>query len=492
MSPGISAGDKVLVDGHLVTVGEELAASCGDGDSIVAAGEPPTLRRVPARSSRIVNEAVGRAEAAFAALRGCTDEQVTRFFARAGELLADASVRRTLSAANERDLASAAERGRSTARLALTDAMLAGMAESLEMWRTLPVRAEEPISSLDHGSWIVEEWRSPLGIVGFVFEGRPNVLIDATGTLKSGNCAVFRIGGDALGTARAVMGEVIAPALADSGLPADCLVLIDDTEHAAGWALFGDRRLALAVARGSGEAVRDLGSIARRAGTPASLHGTGGAWMIVDTDDLGRVGAAVEHSLDRKVCNTVNVVCVTERRAEQVVPAVVAAAERAASARGVRPRFHAATELARRFGIDDEPIEVMRPGGVVLEPRCSAISVDELGREFEWEQNPELALVIVADADEAVELCNRQSPRFVVSALADEAETERIWRGVDAPFFGDGFTRWVDGQFALGRPELGLSNWQFGRLFGRGGVLSGDSAFTVRLRVRQRDPDLRR
>ncbi len=53
-------------------------------------------------------------------------------------------------------------------------------------------------------------------------------------------------------------------------------------------------------------------------------------------------------------------------------------------------------------------------------------------------------------------------------------------------------TRWVDGQFALNRPELGLSNWEFGRLFGRGGVLSGDSAFTLRTRVTQDDPDLGR
>jgi glutamate-5-semialdehyde dehydrogenase len=53
-------------------------------------------------------------------------------------------------------------------------------------------------------------------------------------------------------------------------------------------------------------------------------------------------------------------------------------------------------------------------------------------------------------------------------------------------------TRWVDGQYALNRPELGLSNWQFGRLFGRGGVLSGDSVFTVRTRAYQSDPDLGR
>jgi glutamate-5-semialdehyde dehydrogenase len=74
----------------------------------------------------------------------------------------------------------------------------------------------------------------------------------------------------------------------------------------------------------------------------------------------------------------------------------------------------------------------------------------------------------------------------------DVQEQDRFWARVDAPFVGNGFTRWVDGQYAFDRPELGLSNWQHGRLFGRGGVLSGDSVFTVRTRAVQSDPDLRR
>ena len=57
---------------------------------------------------------------------------------------------------------------------------------------------------------------------------------------------------------------------------------------------------------------------------------------------------------------------------------------------------------------------------------------------------------------------------------------------------GNGFTRWVDGQFALDRPELGLSNWEHGRLLGRSGILSGDSVYTVRTRATQSDPDLHR
>jgi glutamate-5-semialdehyde dehydrogenase len=57
---------------------------------------------------------------------------------------------------------------------------------------------------------------------------------------------------------------------------------------------------------------------------------------------------------------------------------------------------------------------------------------------------------------------------------------------------GNGFTRWVDGQYALDKPELGLSNWQGGRLFGRAGILSGDSVFTVRSRAVQQDPEIGR
>ncbi len=56
----------------------------------------------------------------------------------------------------------------------------------------------------------------------------------------------------------------------------------------------------------------------------------------------------------------------------------------------------------------------------------------------------------------------------------------------------DGFTRWVDGQYALNEPELGLSNWENGRLLARGTILSGAGVFTLRHRVVQTDPALRR
>jgi glutamate-5-semialdehyde dehydrogenase len=92
-----------------------------------------------------------------------------------------------------------------------------------------------------------------------------------------------------------------------------------------------------------------------------------------------------------------------------------------------------------------------------------------------------------------VALFNRFSPQFVASLISrDEAAQSRFYEAVNAPFVGDGFTRWVDGQYALLKPELGLSNWERGRLFARGAVLSGDGVYTVRTRVTQHDPELHR
>ena len=141
----------------------------------------------------------------------------------------------------------------------------------------------------------------------------------------------------------------------------------------------------------------------------------------------------------------------------------------------------------------DRRILVSRADGVHEEPYVSEIAVDRLGHEWEWETTPEVTLHVVADVAEAVALCNRYSPRFVASLVsASAALHDEFYATVDAPFVGDGFTRWVDGQYALDAPELGLSNWEGGRMLGRGGILSGDSVYTVRYRATMDDPDTHR
>ena len=492
--PLLRAGDRVLVGATLVEVDEDLAAALRPGDVVLGVASLGVLRVVPAAVARLVDDAVSAAREAFFEMSRIDDSAVTRFFDLAAQRLADDAVFAPIEGANGADVAAAAARGRSTTRLALTPTMRRDMVEALRLWRDMP-GGGGPRDRVEHDGWTVEEWTAPLGVVGFVFEGRPNVFADATGVLRGGNTVVFRIGSDALGTAQAIMENVIRPALAQAGLPVGAVVLVESQEHAAGWAMFADERLALAVARGSGAAVAELGSIARQSGVPVSLHGTGGAWMIVADDaDAARLSQVVEHSLDRKVCNTLNVVCLPRSRAAELIDVVVAAADRAAARRGCASRIHAvgdAFDVVRRHAPGET--EVVRAHGSAQEPRVTQCSENDLAVEHEWEQNPEFSVVLVDDVDEAVTLFNSFSPRFVASVVTESAaERERAFSALDAPFIGDGFTRWVDGQFALLRPELGLSNWQSGRLFARGGVLSGDSVYTVRLRVSQSDPGLHR
>jgi glutamate-5-semialdehyde dehydrogenase len=177
-----------------------------------------------------------------------------------------------------------------------------------------------------------------------------------------------------------------------------------------------------------------------------------------------------------------------------LIPVFLDALDRAGKRRNATSKLHVVDGDEPR--VPDEWFEdatIVRAEGSVVEPRTEILEWDQLGLEWEWEESPEVTLKVVGSVDEAVRLFNRQSPRFVASLISsDPAEHEHFFDTIDAPFVGNGFTRWVDGQYALNRPELGLSNWHFGRLFGRGAVLSGDSAFTVRSRVTQEHSDIGR
>jgi glutamate-5-semialdehyde dehydrogenase len=288
----------------------------------------------------------------------------------------------------------------------------------------------------------------------------------------------------------------LAPALAEAVLPAGAAALVDSAERAAGWAMFSDPRLALAVARGSGPAVAQLGAVARQAGIPASLHGTGGAWLVADVSaDAARFAAAVLNSLDRKVCNTLNVCCIVRSRAAELAPLFAESLWRAGEALGHGARLHVSAADAGLIpeALRAARITTRRADGDRDEAFVETHASLDLGHEWEWERTPEAWLAIVDDLDAAIALFNAMSPRFIASLIAEDAAAQqRFYDGVEAAFVGDGFTRWVDGQYVFGRPELGLSNWQGGRLLARGGVLSGDGVVTLRTRMRQNEPALRR
>lgn len=428
------------------------------GDRVVPLGEFGELLVISKSAAEAAAQAVARANEAFRELATVSDTAINAFFSGFAARLADDQVFSAIAAANAADVADARARGRAVGRLELSERMRQDMIAGLRGWAEQPSRVGEVLERRQGQGYSIERRRAPLGVIAFVFEGRPNVFADAAGAVKNRNAAVFRIGGDALGTAIAIEEHALRPALVAAGLPEGTLSLVRSKEHAAAHALFCERSLRLAVARGSGRTVALLGALAKQHGIPASLHGTGGAWMWIERSaEPERVYNAVRFSLDRKVCNTLNVI-VLERGAREALG----------------PHIERALREVRA-----EVAVVRGSEGTVT----SSLAIDEpdLAREWEWDKTPEVSFVLADHLVEAVSLFNRYSPKFVASILSQrEGAFAEFYDAVEAPYVSNGFTRWVDGQWAWLRPELGLTNWETGRLLGRSGFLSGDDLTTVR------------
>ena len=477
-------------------VSDELAAAFEPGDSLIVLQHSGELLHIPLAAFEIASDAVGAAVDAFAAMGSVSDDQITRFYTNFADALADKHIFASIALANDEDVASARERDRSATRLVLDDTMRRGMIDGLRGWAEAPSGRGRILGTVPHDGWRIELVEDGLGVIGFVFEGRPNVFADATGVLRGGNTVVFRIGSDALHTAEAIVEHALEPALKASGLPLGAASLVASPSRAAGLAMMSDPRLALAVARGSGEATTRLGAVARQAGNSVSLHGTGGGWIVAGDDaDPRDLAAAVYHSLDRKVCNTLNTLCIPRGRVRDLMPAVLEAIGTAGERRGTNPKLHVLETSVGAVPQEwfERSVPIARAEGDIIEPQAEPIALSLLGEEWEWEESPEVTIAVVESVDQAVEWFNRYSPRFVASLISNDGDAHaEFFAKIDAPFVGNGFTRWVDGQYALDKPELGLSNWQSGRLFGRGGILSGDSAHTIRTRAVQTNPDIGR
>jgi glutamate-5-semialdehyde dehydrogenase len=455
-TPAVSA-DSTAVQ---VLVGERLVPlpQLGPGDRAVPLAEFGELLVISKAASDAASRAVAAASAALSALARVSDEAILSFFEGFAARLENDATFAPIQRANDADVESARARGKAIGRLQLSARMRKDMVAGLRGWQKTQPRVGEVIERRQGQGYLIERRRAPLGVVAFVFEGRPNVFADAAGVLRNRNSAVFRIGGDALGTAIAIEEHALRPALLAAGLPEGALALVRSKEHAAAHALFCERAVRLAVARGSGRTVALLGSIAKQHGIPASLHGTGGAWLFVERSASPElVHNAITSSLDRKVCNTLNVL-ILERAAVEALGPVVERALRSVNA-----------EVAVIPGSE----------GVVSSTRT--LSEAELGKEWEWDQTPELSFLVARDFEHAVALFNRYSPKLEAAILsARPGAFEAFYEAVEAPFVSNGFTRWVDGQWAWHRPELGLTNWETGRLLGRSGFLSGDDLTSVR------------
>ena len=483
----LEAGSTILsADGEVLRISREIAEQFRSGDRLISSSRGGLLL-IPEAVSNSVKNMVDKSAQAFDELATASDEQIVSFFCKFADALETNKIWDKIKETNRNDVEQAQSNGRSTTRLLVSEDMRSNMVTGLRGWAETPTQRHAILEEVSHENFQIQLIGAALGIVGFVFEGRPNVLADACGVLRGGNATIFRIGSDALRTARTIMETAVIPSLRDSALPADAVALIDNPSHAAGWSLFLDDRLALAVARGSGPAVDQLGDLAQSVGTPVSLHGTGGAWIVTsDTTLPESLSRIVARSLDRKVCNTLNTCCIPASKAEHLVPALMKGLKVAAKKRNQTDYKIHIEESGQKYlpnNLFNENVSILRPKGIVNEKCAELIELNDLGKEWEWEDNPEITLIIVESVNHAIELFNTYSPRLVASLITeDNAEAEYFYETIQSPFVGDNHTRWVDGQFALSKPELGLSNWANGRLFSRGGILTGDSVYTVRTR----------
>ena len=448
-----SFGSQIWIGNRVVPMPEVRP-----GDRIIGVASLGELLVISAEAQAEAEAAVREAQAAFAELSRASSAQIDQFFGAFAARLENPEVWTRIEAANARDVAEAKAAGRQVGRLQITEAMRRAMIEGLRGWQMAKSRVGQVLERREEEDFVLERRCAPLGVIAFVFEGRPNVFADGAGVLRNHNTAVMRIGRDAQGTAEAIESDALQPALREAGLPAAAVRLVRCRERAAGQALFTQAGVRLAVARGSGPAVALLGAIAEQHGIAASLHGTGGAWLYVDESASPETLANVlRSSLDRKVCNTLNTLVLDE-----ALPAALLETCRELL-RSLNAKVHTSRGAARLF-----------EEGIAQEE-------EDLGREWEWEGQPELSVLFAGDMEEACALFNRYSPHFVASILTQKRERfETFYERVDAPYVGWGFTRWVDGQWAWQRPELGLTNWERGRLLGRSGILSGDDIVSVR------------
>ena len=399
----------IAANGETFRVSKTLAAAFQPGDLVIPNPQHGLLH-LSSTERQIVDQTVTLSVAAFAAMQQVTDNQITDFFHAFSAALKNDKIWESIQTINEHDVATATERGRSTTRLQVSDVMRTDMINGLREWAESEPSRNSVIETIDNDQFQIQLRTAALGVVGFVFEGRPNVLADACGVLRGGNTAIFRIGSDALPTARAMMELALRPALVKSGLPTEAITLVDSSAHAAGWALFLDSRLALAVARGSGDSVELLGSLARSVGTPVSLHGTGGAWMIIgDSATPEIVKHCAVKSLDRKVCNTLNTCCIVASKAVELVPVLLDGLNEAAAKLKQDYRLHV-VEGSEEF-IPGEAftrkVQISRADGQQEEIQATTLALADIGQEWEWENSPEMTLIIVKNLQEAIELFNK-------------------------------------------------------------------------------------
>jgi glutamate-5-semialdehyde dehydrogenase len=238
-------------------------------------------------------------------------------------------------------------------RLTLTEARIDTMAKGLEIIADLPDPVGETMAQWRRPNGLeIGQVRIPLGVVGVIYESRPNVTADAAGLgLKAGNAVILKGGSEAFRTNSAIT-DVLTAAAVGTDLPEAAIQLIRSTDRQAVAALLRQERFVdVIIPRGGEDLIR---AVTERSAVPVIQHFSGICHTYVDSDaDLGKAARICMNAKVQRpwVCNAMENLLVHESVASQFLPPLFADLEKAGveirgceRTRGIVPAVKAATE----------------------------------------------------------------------------------------------------------------------------------------------------
>jgi len=359
-------------------------------------------------------------------------------------LLIAAAIRRdadALRAANALDLDAARANGLAEAmldRLTLSDKAIATMAEGLEQIASLP----DPIGEISNMKYRptgiqVGQMRVPLGVIGIIYEARPNVTVDAAGLcIKSGNATILRGGSEAIHCNQA-LAKLVKEGLAGAGLPEQAVQVVETTDRAAVGALITMQEYVDVIVPRGGKGL--IERLMKEAKVPMIKHLDGICHVYID--DKADTRKALDVAFNAKchrygTCNTMETLLVSRNIAAAILPPL--------------SELYRVKEVELRC--DPEAAEIL--AGY---PLLKAATEEDWDTEY---LAPILAVKVVADIDEAIEHINRHSSQHTDSIITEDyTRAMRFLREVDsASVMVNASTRFADGfEYGLGA-EIGISN----------------------------------
>ncbi len=347
----------------------------------------------------------------------------------------------SLVAANAKDLEAGKAKGLNAAlldRLALNDSRIANMIEGLRQMITLP----DPIGEITDLNYCpsgiqVGKMRVPLGVVGIIYESRPNVTADAAALcLKSGNATILRGGSEAIHSNQAIA-QCIQAGLTEASLPSAAVQVIETTDRAAvGELVRLSKYVDVIIPRGGKGLIERVSNEAR---IPVIKHLDGICHVYIDDKANFEKAIAVAYNAKTQrygTCNTMETLLVAEGIAAQVLPTL---AEKYQAA-GVELRGCSATQ--------------------VLLPNMKAATDEDWKAEY---LAPILSIKIVSDYEAAIAHINQYSSQHTDSIVTEDwSRARQFLTQVDSSsVMVNTSTRFADGfEYGLGA-EIGISTDKF-------------------------------